>query len=158
MAILQTPPTNWARPAIPKKIKALVMLRQGGRCKVLNVKIGEGFAKVEFDHRPALWERKFDTEARGGRGDTIPPANDPDAIDALSVDAHKPRTKRDAGRKAKGERCAGDKAERFRGPAMGVDVGQDRNRAPVIKGPKIKSRGFAKGGPKQKIPNKGWRK
>jgi hypothetical protein len=145
MTILPTPPANWKRPAMPKGVKATVFARQGGKCADdPSVKIGIGAEPCEFDHRPGLWERKFDTEARDGKGDTIPPANDPDFIQAVAVPAHRRRTKVDAGRKAKEARITGKKAHRFCGPARGTDIGQERDRAPVRKGPRIPSRGFRK--------------
>jgi hypothetical protein len=92
MTILPTPPANWKRPAMPKRVKAAVFDRQKGKCADTRVKIGLGFQPCEYDHRPALCARRFDTEARDGKGDTIPASNDSDFIDALTVSAHKART------------------------------------------------------------------
>lgn len=140
MTILPTPPVNWKRPAMPVQVKLQVCINQNGRDKETGEHLGD-VSGVQFDHRPALWERKFDTEARGGKGDTIPPANDPSAIDAIKVDTHKRRTKRDAGRKAKEARCKGKKATRFRLP----DIGNvEKEAAPVRKGQSIPSRPFDK--------------
>jgi hypothetical protein len=92
MTILSSPPANWKRPAIPKSVKAAVFARQNGRCAEGRVKIGLGFEPFHLDHRPALCTRRFDTEAREGKGDTIPASNDPNFIEAITVAAHKART------------------------------------------------------------------
>lgn len=47
-----------------------------------------GVDRLEFDHRPALWEREWDEEAQ----DTIPPANDPNFIDLVDGEEHDRRT------------------------------------------------------------------
>lgn len=39
---------------------------------------------VQWDHRPPLWTRKWNAT----KGDTVPPANDPDHLVALSEKAH----------------------------------------------------------------------
>lgn len=140
--ILDHPPKEWKRPDIPDGVKAKVLLRQKGRCAVMLHKLEAG--KIHYDHRPALWERKFDTDA----WDTIPPANDPQHIEALAIDAHDKRThgpggeKRittagsDSGRRAKGKRL--DKwIEDFERYCLNRPCGQKR----AAKGT-IKSRGF----------------
>ncbi len=85
--ILDCPPTNWKRPAIPAKVKLDVVIRQLGRCKQTGDKLGT-LKNTQFDHRPALFERKYDTVA----DDTIPPANDPAFIEACTIAGHKVRT------------------------------------------------------------------
>lgn len=73
--ILDRPPPDWKRPGTPPlHVQVAVLLRQLGL---------EG-KKVEFEHRPALWERRFDTVTR----DTIPPSQDPAHIYALTAEAH----------------------------------------------------------------------
>jgi hypothetical protein len=85
--ILPRPPKDWKRPAIPTLVKLDVVIRQEGRCKQTGDKLGT-LKNTQFDHRPALWERKFDTVSN----DTIPPANDPSLIEACTVAGHKVRT------------------------------------------------------------------
>lgn len=80
--ILDCPPDNWKRPAIPIGVKLKVLMRQLA-------------VTINFDHRPALWERKFDTVAN----DTIPPANDPNFIEAMTVLDHDKRTHGPGGEK-----------------------------------------------------------
>lgn len=66
MTILDRPPSDWTRPSI-----------------TLTAKVGAWENKhgpVDYDHRPALWERKFDTD----KNDTIPAANDPKFIEPLA--------------------------------------------------------------------------
>jgi hypothetical protein len=81
MVILDRPPADWKRPSIPLGAKVQVLLRL----------VGFG----HFDHRPALWERRFDTETN----DTIPPANDPNAIEFIPVGEHDIRTHGPGGEK-----------------------------------------------------------
>jgi hypothetical protein len=87
MAILDCPPKDWKRPAIPTRVKLDVVIRQEGKCRQTGDKLGT-LDNTNFDHRPALWERKFDTVA----GDTVPPANDPAFIEACTIAGHKVRT------------------------------------------------------------------
>ncbi|MBX3490854.1 hypothetical protein [Parvibaculum sp.] len=124
---LPRPPAGWKRPAMPKRVKAAVFVRQGGLCADTGVKLGVGDDKFEYDHRPALWEREFDPDARRGLGDTIPPANDPDHIQAVVCRSHKARSAKDTARRSKENRITGatrgrDKSDRFAPPARGVDV------------------------------------
>lgn len=86
MTILLAPPKNWKRPAISDAVKLRVLLAQKGRCKASGVKLMKG--DIHMDHRPELWERKFDTE----KWDTIPPANDPAHIEAITIAEHDKRT------------------------------------------------------------------
>ncbi|MHC2250965.1 hypothetical protein ACVILK_000657 [Bradyrhizobium embrapense] len=87
MTILDRPPAEWKRPAMPCRVKLEVLIRQGGRCAQTKEKLGS-VENTQFDHRPALWEREFDTAT----DDTIPPANDPAFIDACTIAGHKTRT------------------------------------------------------------------
>lgn len=87
MTILARPPKDWKRPAIPTLVKLDVVIRQEGRCKQTSEKLGT-LKNTQFDHRPATWERKFDTVAN----DTIPPSNDPAFIEACTIAGHKVRT------------------------------------------------------------------
>jgi hypothetical protein len=85
--ILDRPPKNWKRPPIPTRVKIDVIIRQEGKCKQTGDKLGT-LKNTQFDHRPALFERQFDTVTN----DTIPPANDPAFIEACTVAGHKVRT------------------------------------------------------------------
>lgn len=85
--ILDRPPAGWKRPSLSIAARCDVLIRQGGLDAVTGAPLGD-YANVRFDHRPALWERQFDTETN----DTIPPANDPAHIDALSIKSHDIRT------------------------------------------------------------------
>lgn len=87
MAILDRPPSDWKRPAIPCKVRLQVLLNQGGRSAVDKERLGR-IENTHFDHRPPLEARKFDTSA----WDTIPPANDPAHIEAITVEQHDRRT------------------------------------------------------------------
>lgn len=87
MTILDCPPKDWKRPAIPTRVKIEVIIRQEGKCAQSKEKLGT-LENTNFDHRPALWERKFDSAAF----DTIPPANDPAFIEACTIAGHKVRT------------------------------------------------------------------
>lgn len=85
--ILDGPPKDWKRPAIPTLVKLDVVIRQEGKCRQTGDKLGS-LKNTQFDHRPATWERKFDTAAN----DTIPPSNDPAFIEACTIAGHKVRT------------------------------------------------------------------
>ncbi|TAI67617.1 hypothetical protein [Bradyrhizobium sp. Leo170] len=87
MTILDKPPPEWKRPPIPCKVKLQVLLNQEGRSTINNEKLGR-IEHTNFDHRPALEARKFDTAA----WDTIPPANDPNFIEAITVNQHDRRS------------------------------------------------------------------
>jgi hypothetical protein len=77
--ILNRPPKDWKRPKMPVSVQFLVMKRK------LEELLG---GPIEFDHRPALWERKFDTATN----DTIPVANSPRHIEVISKEEHRRRT------------------------------------------------------------------
>lgn len=153
---LPRPPAGWKRPAMPATVKLQVIINQEGRCKATGERLGL-ISDVEFDHRPALWEREFDVAARDGEGDTIPAANDPAYIEAVRKAAHRSRTTVDAKRRSKEARITGktktrNKADRFAPLPTGVDVydvapnASVRNRAkrPWPKGRKLQGRGFEK--------------
>ncbi|UFX42145.1 hypothetical protein HAP47_0023070 [Bradyrhizobium sp. 41S5] len=94
MTILDRPPPDWKRPTTPCRVKLQVLINQGGRSKINNERLGT-VDNTHFDHRPALEARKFDTE----RWDTIPPANDPEHIDAITLKQHDVRTNGPGGTK-----------------------------------------------------------
>ena len=94
MTLLDCPPKDWKRPKTPERVKLQVLLNQDGRCKATGERLGT-VANCHFDHRPALWERRFDPKA----WDTVPPANDPDHIEAITVDEHDRRTNGPGGTK-----------------------------------------------------------
>jgi len=98
------PPVGF-RKAIPVTVRLDVVIRLEGRCKACGERLGK-LADTEFDHVPALQLRGWDVEA----GDTIPPANDPEHIQAKHVDCHKAKT---TGRKGESKLNAlhGDTAE-----------------------------------------------
>jgi hypothetical protein len=87
MTILDRPPPEWKRPPIPCKVKLQVLLNQDGRSTICKERLGR-IEDTHFDHRPALSARKFDTKA----WDTIPPANDPGHIEAITIAQHDIRT------------------------------------------------------------------
>lgn len=84
--ILSRPPPGWKRPRLSVKAKRWIVARQNGKC----AETGEPLdgVKVQFDHRPPLWARTFNEATN----DTIPPANTPALIDALTVAGHDRRT------------------------------------------------------------------
>jgi hypothetical protein len=128
-----------------------------------------GFAveasRVQYDHRPALENRPYDTEA----DDFIPPQHDPQRIDVIPPEEHKARTSG-----ATGQPYRGDVPMRARSRSLANKTEVERQRAaekagqpyerradipPPTKGSrrpkaKIQSPGFRKGGPKQKIPQR----
>lgn len=85
--ILDRPPKDWKRPAIPDRVKLRVVIRQVGKCKQTGDKLGS-LENTQFDLRPGIWERKFDTV----KNDTVPASNDPAFIEACTVAGHKVRT------------------------------------------------------------------
>lgn len=78
--ILDRPPRDWKRPAIP--LSAQVQALKRALCIVM------GCTSIEFDHRPPLYLRRYDTDTN----DTIPSANDPAYIEAIAGDLHRIRT------------------------------------------------------------------
>jgi hypothetical protein len=92
--ILDRPPEGWKRPPIPCRVKLQVVLNQGGRSLINGEKL-IAIEDVHFDHRPALWERRFDTATQ----DTVPPANDPAHIEAITIEQHDIRTHGPGGEK-----------------------------------------------------------
>ena len=101
MAILDVPPKEWKRPAIPLLVKLEVLLRQAAARGIVFTGIAAfqdqvafyerdlfGEQRRQYDHRPPLSERRFNTMTL----DTIPPANDPEHIEAVSTEEHDRRT------------------------------------------------------------------
>jgi hypothetical protein len=87
------------RKDMPWHVKAIAAVRwvtQEKRTNVLDIQLYKLLRKLQFDHRPPLCDRPYDTEL----GDFIPGQNDPDHIFALSAEDHLERT---TGRKAGAE-------------------------------------------------------
>ena len=80
--LVPTPPPGWRKP-IPLAVKLQVIVNQRGLSPSGEPLDAVG-AGIEFDHRPCLSEREYDAE----RDETIPAANDPAFIVALSAAAH----------------------------------------------------------------------
>lgn len=87
MTILDRPPNEWKRKGWDSKCRLQVLINQQGRCKCTGERLGS-IEDVRFDHRPALWERRFDTDA----WDTIPAENDPAHVEAITKEEHDRRT------------------------------------------------------------------
>ena len=99
------------RKAIPKKVRALVALRQGGLCSCgCGEKLMPGF---HIDHQPALELRMWDDKAQ----DTIPPANDPDYLFGMTQPCHDRKTNHPRGPHTAidSDRHAIDKGKAIRG-------------------------------------------
>lgn len=79
--------TDARRKAIPTRVKLEVVLAQSARCTGCGERLGP-LSGLQFDHRPALWERAWDETA----GDTIPPANSVEHIEATHIACHAVRT------------------------------------------------------------------
>lgn len=139
MAILLAPPRGWKRPSITLGTEVLALRR---------LLRDLGYPRIHLDHRPPLSERQFDTES----DDTIPPANHPDYIEALTPKEHDKRTngpggeKRittagsDSNRRAK-TRALTKQQEEFRRRLLAKDAGEPRPR-PERRGAPLRSRGF----------------
>lgn len=107
--------------------------------------------KIQFDHRPALENRPYDTEAR----DFIPPQHDPTKIDPILGEEHKARTSGATGQPYRGDvpmrartRNLANKTEDQRERAA-AKAGQAYERRSDIPAPTKKSRK-----PKAKIRNR----
>jgi hypothetical protein len=135
MTILDRPPLGWKRPSMPCKVKLEVLIRQEGKCAQTGEKLGN-IDNTQFDHRPALWERKFDTVAN----DTIPPANDPAAIDACTKAGHKFRTHGNGATTAGSDSHRRAKIKRFTEPNLEKPKRPLRSRSSFGKGRKFPSR------------------
>src|SRR5258708_4001985 len=85
--ILDRPPKDWKRPAIPARVKIDVIIIQEGKCKETGEKLGR-LENTQFDHRPPVEQRQYDPET----GDTIPRANDPEHMEACTIKGHDIRT------------------------------------------------------------------
>ncbi len=151
------------RKDIPLAIKLAVVVRQKA-CDVAGVPFTEAdIGKINFDHRPPLSERPFDTVAN----DFIPPQLDPSKIFALRKGKHDERT---FGRKEGAEKTVttrgsdiGERArarnirdtERLHQAKMAVKAGNHTHAAQLraqLERPtrltqkrKLQSRGFANG-------------
>jgi len=100
--------TSDYRVGIPLAVKLAVMIRQKG-LDVDGVPFTEEDAsEIQFDHRPALNTRQYDTQ----NGDFIPPQNDPAHIVATHAAKHLEKT---TGRKAGAQRTV---------TTRGSDVGE----------------------------------
>lgn len=87
------------RKAIPTAVKLQVVINQFHR-RLVSTGEDEGLTtmpatiepidarRLRFDHRPPLEVRPYDTEV----GDFIPPQNDPQYIDAITIEEHDFRT------------------------------------------------------------------
>jgi hypothetical protein len=80
--LIRTPPPGWRKP-IPLAVKLQVIVNQRGLAPT-GEQLDALNAGIEFDHRPCLSEREYNAE----RDETIPAANDPAFIVALSAAVH----------------------------------------------------------------------
>lgn len=111
------------RKSIPLSVKLAVALDEVRRLRGLPAD-----TKFHFDHIPALALRPWDEDTQ----DTIPPANDPAALQLLTDTEHNRKTNGNAA----------------------TTAGSDKNR--IAK--QDRRDGKTKTGPKRKIPNAGFRK
>jgi hypothetical protein len=141
MTILKSPPKGWRRPAIPVAVKLYAMREIHPHapfsviCQPSNsaklVAMLMVYGKHHFHHVPGLWERKFDTETN----DTVPPANDPFYIIAVTPERH------DLIENGPG----GEKRITSAGSASNYRAKERRLNTPKkSRGPKLRSRGFDK--------------
>ena len=117
------PPKGW-RKAIPKRIRRLVLKRDG---------YPEDAKGIHLDHRPPLHERPYDEAV----DDTVPPANDPAFLFALTPAEHGERTPVDVSRMGKTRRLR--QREDEHAEAMERDWGKR-----LVRKGQIRSRGFDK--------------
>lgn len=136
--ILDRPPPDWKRPGTPSLgLQVRVLLRMLGL-----------LMDVQWDHRPPLERRKFDTEAN----DTIPPANDPEHIEAITPAEHDRRSNgpggeqrittagSDSNDRAK-TRSIRESLALFNARIAAKEAGEPR---PERRGHRLRSRGFDK--------------
>lgn len=116
------------RPSMSKARRARVFETWGGACYLCGVKIGAG----------ETWEAEH----------VIPWALGHDDSDGNLRPAHK-------GGECHGAKTRADVKQIAKAKAQAGETGQRARRAK--NGPQIKSRGFAKGGPKRKIPSRPFR-
>lgn len=90
--LLPAPPAGWKRPKLKRQTELQVILNQDGRCKATGDKFSD-IRNVRFDHRPAVWQRRYDPVTN----DTVPSVNDPATIEAILKTAHDARTFTDNG-------------------------------------------------------------
>lgn len=103
------------RKAIPKKLRAVISLRQNGLCACgCGGRLMPGF---HMDHDPPLELRMWDDVAK----DTIPPANDPDYLFGMVPKHHIAKTNHPRGTHTTidSDRHAIDKGRRIRGEVKG---------------------------------------
>ncbi|MBM0203749.1 hypothetical protein JNW90_11980 [Micromonospora sp. STR1s_5] len=81
------------RLAIPRRVRAEILLRQNGRCTDCGIRLTIG--QVVFDHRPPIALRE--------PGDDV---NDPDRIAAICLECDRRKTPRDLREIAKAKRIA----------------------------------------------------
>jgi hypothetical protein len=84
--LVEGPPKGF-RKTIPTLVKLDVVIRQEGKCKACGEKLGT-LKDTQFDHVPAIQLRAWDEEA----GDTSPPSNCPEHIEAKHNDCHLAKT------------------------------------------------------------------
>lgn len=77
------PPEGYRLP-IPARVRRAAVERQGGLCAACGLPLPE--RGYHCDHRPALTARGWDGK------DTVPPANDPQHIEAVHAACHMART------------------------------------------------------------------
>lgn len=121
--------------------------------------------KLRLDHRPALAERDYDTDAE----DFIPPQHSINDLEFIDNEGHDVRTFGAYGVTQRGDLTVrartkeiANKNEDFK-ERQAAKAGQTYTRRDVPARKKsrpkqkIRSRGFQKGGPKRKIPSRGFR-
>lgn len=114
------------RKPIPRKVKLAVLARQDGFCICGCGQYADG--TFIYDHNPALELRLMNDDGT----DTIPPANDPNYIDAVCPDYNKRKT---YGTKST---TAGSDANRIAKVKRILKGGKKR------RGPPMRSQGFRK--------------
>ena len=81
------------RLAVPRRVRAEILLRQNGRCPDCGTRLTPG--QIVFDHRPPI--------ALRGPGDDV---NDPDRLAAICTGCNERKTPRDLKEIAKAKRLA----------------------------------------------------
>lgn len=130
------PPRGFRKP-IPERVKQEVLLNQRYCCKECGelLVVGKGLKMVaNFDHRPGIEQREWNPDTK----DTIPPCNDPGAIEALHLSCHDRRTRADAGTRAKTKR------RQKKADAHATAMAEKAPGVPRKRTGTIRSRGFQK--------------
>jgi hypothetical protein len=117
MTILDKPPKGW-RPTIPLATQIKVLKEA-----LLSALDHAPGTTIEIDHRPPLYARQFNTNTY----DTVPPANDPTYLEAVTSNVHRVRTSgtkatsygSDAHQRAKERRLSGATPKRKSRPMPG---------------------------------------